>query len=118
MTNYSDLYGFALFVGTLHLLLKSATIPRHHTVLQLEVNDEESKVLAAKEATMKKEELSRKLKRPDLVSMNFTEHEIKLFPDVIAPDDFDVCFDDIGGMDIKIEDIKDNIFLPLEMWYA
>jgi hypothetical protein len=65
-----------------------------------------------------KKEIARKLKRPELEKMSFTAHEGKLFADVVAPIDIDVCFDDIGGMDEKLEELRDNIILPLEMWYV
>lgn len=63
-----------------------------------------------------KREIGRKLKRPELEKMDFTAHEGKLFADVVAPEDIDVCFEDIGGMDAKLEELRDNIILPLEMW--
>lgn len=89
--------------------VSSATVYMlQHVISQLMDNPSASSAL--------KKEIARKLKRPELEKMDFSAHEGKLFVDVVASTDIDVSFDDIGGMDAKLEELKDNIILPLEMW--
>jgi len=63
-------------------------------------------------------ELAVKLNRSELELMNFTEQEISLFADVVAPDDIDVSFEDIGGINDEVEALQKNILLPLHFWYV
>ena len=63
-----------------------------------------------------KENLLKKLGRPDLGNMNFTSHELKIAEDVIKAEDIKVSFADIGGMQEQKEDIFDNIILPIRHW--
>ena len=37
---------------------------------------------------------------------------------IITPDDIDVSLKDIGGMSEEIEEIKENIVVPLTYWYV
>lgn len=64
-----------------------------------------------------KKDFARKLNRPGLEKLDFSEHEIKLFSDVISPDEIEVSFDDIGGMKNVIEALNDNVRLPLRERY-
>jgi ATP-dependent 26S proteasome regulatory subunit len=63
-----------------------------------------------------KKALAARLSRPEILIMEFSEYESKLFSDIIACHEIDVGFKNIGGLNEKLEEIKDNIILPLEMW--
>lgn len=60
--------------------------------------------------------LAQRLKRPDIVGMKFDEHESKLLADIIAPDEINVSFKDIGGMEEQLEQVRDNVVLPFQIW--
>ena len=66
-------------------------------------------------AAMKKA-LAVRLKRPEVETMEFTKHEMNLLADIIGPDEITVSFKDIGGMDAELEDVKDNVVLPMQLW--
>ena len=63
-----------------------------------------------------KRELARKLKRPELESLEFSRHEISIALDVICPDDLKTSFSDVGGMEKEIDVIMDNVILPFKFW--
>jgi hypothetical protein len=67
-------------------------------------------------SSKKKKEWATKLNRPEIVHMDISAHEAKFLQEVISSKDIDVSFNDIGGMDHKIEEVKDNIILPMEIW--
>ena len=48
--------------------------------------------------------------------MFFDSHEIRLLPDVVAVDDIDVSFEDIGGMENQLQEVKDNVVLPFHIY--
>ncbi len=77
----------------------------------LDANQQSS---ASKKAA--KKALADRLKRPDVESMEFDSYEQKIMVDVIGPDEIDVSFADIGGMDAEIEEVRDNVVLPFQIW--
>jgi hypothetical protein len=62
-----------------------------------------------------KRALALKLNRPEVENMDFSEHEARFFSDVIAAHEIDVTFDDIGGIDSQLEEVRDGVVLPIEM---
>ena len=48
--------------------------------------------------------------------MTFDRHETLLLPDVVGPDDIDVSFEDVGGMDEQLQEVKDNVVLPFHIF--
>lgn len=63
-----------------------------------------------------KKELARKLKRPELETLQFSAHEMNIALDVICSDDIDTSFEDMGGMAKEIEIIMDNVIIPFKFW--
>lgn len=61
--------------------------------------------------------LAERLKRPDIEAMSFDSNEEKYFDSILAPDEIETTFDDIGGLEEQIEDMRDNIILPMWMWH-
>lgn len=62
-----------------------------------------------------KRSLAKRLRRPEIELMDLNTHEAKLSQDCIAPDDIEVSFDDIGGMEEQLEIVRDNIILPMQI---
>ena len=62
-----------------------------------------------------KRDLALRLRRPEIEVMNLNGHECKLTQDCIASDDIEVSFDDIGGMEEAVNQINDNIILPMQL---
>ncbi|KAF2763001.1 AAA-domain-containing protein [Pseudovirgaria hyperparasitica] len=46
---------------------------------------------------------------------NLTEYELKIADDVVASDDIPVSFEDIGGLEDIIEELKESVIYPLTM---
>jgi ATPase family AAA domain-containing protein 1 len=67
-----------------------------------------------KEAMLK--EASKKLNRPDLERMDLSTYEIKMLGEVISNEELGVSFTDIGGMPEEIDEVRDNVVLPMKMW--
>eukprot|EP01038_Epipyxis_sp_PR26KG_P006954 gene6954-9510_t len=63
-----------------------------------------------------KTNLAKKLKRPEVASFDFSEYELKLLNDVLDSDELNVTFADIGGMEDQLEDVYDNVILPMTLW--
>lgn len=60
--------------------------------------------------------LAKRLNRPEVETLTFDKYETKLINDVIGPDEISVTFDNIGGLDAEIQEIQDNIVVPLSLW--
>lgn len=60
--------------------------------------------------------LAKRLKRPDVVDMSFDSYELKLLSEILGPDEITVSFKDIGGMDEQLEEVTDNVVLPMQLW--
>lgn len=60
--------------------------------------------------------LAKRLKRRDVIDMTFDTYELRLLTDVMGPDEIEVSFSDIGGMDEQLEEVNDNVVLPMQLW--
>ena len=63
-----------------------------------------------------KQQLLRKLNRPEMENQEFSRYELNLAQDLVSPEEIDVKFSDIGGLKLEKEDIVDNLILPLKYW--
>lgn len=63
-----------------------------------------------------KKDLAKRLKRPEIEMMDFSKHEQHYFNHIIAPGDIDSSFNDIGGLESELEDVKENVILPIRIW--
>jgi SpoVK/Ycf46/Vps4 family AAA+-type ATPase len=63
-----------------------------------------------------KKNLAKKLNRPEVENMEFSTYEMSIATDVISPQDLQTKFEDIGGMEEQLEDIENNIVIPIQMW--
>lgn len=63
-----------------------------------------------------KKALAQRLERPEVVDMDFDDHEIALLNDILGPGELKVTFSDIGGMESQLEEVNDNIVLPMQLW--
>jgi ATP-dependent 26S proteasome regulatory subunit len=61
-------------------------------------------------------QLAAKLRRPELEFMVFNNHEIQILRSVVCPQDIDVSFEDIGGIEEEMEEIEENSILPIVLW--
>jgi ATPase family AAA domain-containing protein 1 len=60
--------------------------------------------------------LAKKLKRPEIETIEMNAYEAKISVDVYSPDDIDTTFEQIGGLEEQLAEVKDNIVLPMSMW--
>lgn len=60
--------------------------------------------------------LAKRLKRRDVIDMTFDSYELRLLADVMGSDEIDVSFSDIGGMEEQLEEVNDNVVLPMQLW--
>jgi len=63
-----------------------------------------------------KKDLAKRLKRPEIELLDFSKHEQHYFNHIIAPSDIDSSFNDIGGLESELEDVKENVILPIRVW--
>jgi len=63
-----------------------------------------------------KKALAKKLLRMDIEEMEFTSHEMVISREVLAAEELNVKFADIGGMHTHIEEIMENIILPMKYY--
>lgn len=63
-----------------------------------------------------KKDLAKRLKRPEIELLDFSKHEQHYFNHIIAPGDIDSSFNDIGGLESELEDVKQNVILPIRIW--
>jgi SpoVK/Ycf46/Vps4 family AAA+-type ATPase len=59
--------------------------------------------------------LADKLNRPEIATMEFDPHEAKFLTDVVGPNEMDVAFSDIGGISEVLDEVRENVLLPLEL---
>ena len=71
---------------------------------------------SAEELAAAKKQLAEKLKRPELEKLDLNAHEQRIALDVLSPDELGVSFSDIGGMEEELEEVIDNVVLPMKMW--
>lgn len=60
--------------------------------------------------------LAKRLNRPEIGVMEFDQYEQRLINDIIGPNELSVSFRDIGGMKNELNEVADNIILPLRYW--
>jgi SpoVK/Ycf46/Vps4 family AAA+-type ATPase len=63
-----------------------------------------------------KKDLAKRLKRPEIELLDFSKHEQHYFNHIIGPGDIDSSFNDIGGLESELEDVKENVILPIRVW--
>lgn len=63
-----------------------------------------------------KKSLAKRLNRPEIETMDFDTYEMRLMVDVLGPDELEVTFADVGGLESQLEDVKDNVVLPIRLW--
>eukprot|EP00607_Mallomonas_marina_P008478 CAMPEP_0182416728 /NCGR_PEP_ID=MMETSP1167-20130531/1087_1 /TAXON_ID=2988 /ORGANISM="Mallomonas Sp, Strain CCMP3275" /LENGTH=445 /DNA_ID=CAMNT_0024589751 /DNA_START=85 /DNA_END=1422 /DNA_ORIENTATION=+ len=87
-----------------------------HRILQTALGEGLGVRVSKKAAKKVKEVLARKLgkKEDDIVDLD--EYEIRITPNVIGCNELDVSFDDIGGMDLELEQVRDSVVIPLKHW--
>ena len=71
---------------------------------------------SAEESAAAKRQLAEKLNRPELEKLELTAHEQRIAMDVLCADELGVAFSDIGGMENELEEVIDNVVLPMKMW--
>jgi len=59
--------------------------------------------------------LAKRLRRPEIEVMELTSHEARVSVNCISPEDIEVTFADIGGMEEQLDMVRDNIILPMQM---
>lgn len=60
--------------------------------------------------------LARRLKKPEIETLTFDSYEYRLMDDIVGSDEIDVTFEDIGGLENELDDVKDNIVFPFRLW--
>ena len=58
--------------------------------------------------------ISQKLNLPKAMVNNFNEYEMCLLADLINPDDINVTWQDIGGLDHIIDNVRQTVIYPLQ----
>ena len=66
----------------------------------------------ARDTSHKAKALASKLKGRPPLKVALREHELEVAADVVAPDEIDVCFEDIGGLGEVGKALQRNIILP------
>ncbi|KAH7359546.1 P-loop containing nucleoside triphosphate hydrolase protein [Pyrenochaeta sp. MPI-SDFR-AT-0127] len=61
------------------------------------------------------EETERGSRRPRIQDLNLNTYEQTIAMEVVAPEEIPVSFDDIGGLDSIIEELKESVIYPLTM---
>ncbi|KAK9488572.1 P-loop containing nucleoside triphosphate hydrolase protein [Lipomyces starkeyi] len=56
-----------------------------------------------------------KARKPDVDLDHLNEHELLIMAEVIAPEDINVSFEDIGGLEGIISDLRESVLYPLTM---
>ena len=60
--------------------------------------------------------LAKRLKRPEVEVMDMNAYEARISADVFSPDEIDTTFENIGGLEEELADVKDNVVLPMQMY--
>jgi SpoVK/Ycf46/Vps4 family AAA+-type ATPase len=102
---------FAVTIGLSYYLTKEAL-----SMLKGALEQTSNKP-SAQQATASKKALAKRLKRPEVETIEFGSYELRLLPDVLGSDEIEVSFDDIGGLDTQLEEVKDNVVLPIQLFH-
>jgi ATP-dependent Zn protease len=73
--------------------------------------------VSTQQAIVSKQQLAKRLKRPEVETFSFDSYELRLLVDVLGSDEIEVSFADIGGLDTQLEEVKDNIVLPIQLFH-
>ena len=49
--------------------------------------------------------------------LQLSPYECQLAEEVLCPSEISTTFSDIGGMDEELQEVKDNVILPLKIWH-
>ena len=60
--------------------------------------------------------LAKRLNRPEIEVMEMNAYEARISTDVFSPEEIDTTFENIGGLEDELADVKDNVVLPMQMW--
>jgi SpoVK/Ycf46/Vps4 family AAA+-type ATPase len=71
---------------------------------------------ASASAIVTKKALAKRLQRPEIEDMEFDSYEMGLLNEILGPGEIKESFQDIGGMEAQLEEVKDNIVLPMQLW--
>lgn len=63
-----------------------------------------------------KKNLARRLKRPEIECMVFNSYEALICTDVVCEHEITTGFAGIGGMVDELEEIRDNVILPIQLY--
>lgn len=63
-----------------------------------------------------KKALAKRLNRPEIEFMDFDAYEARIMIDVLGPGELTVTFKDIGGLEAELQDVEDNVVLPITLW--
>jgi ATP-dependent 26S proteasome regulatory subunit len=78
--------------------------------LQKMISDGSGEVISARRV------LSKRLKRPEVEVMDMNAYEARISVDVFSCDELDISFENVGGMEEEVSEVKDNVVLPMQMW--
>lgn len=67
---------------------------------------------------VEKQKLADRLHRPEIATMIFDSYENRLLPDVIGSKEIQVTFQNVGGLDHQVEEVIDNVVLPIRYWHS
>jgi ATPase family AAA domain-containing protein 1 len=94
---------------TIYLAYRSIEILTR-TLDQMEGRGDKDKLSASKKA------LADRLGRPEMAELVLDSYESRLVSGVVAAKDIGVSFTDIGGMTSELEEVRDNVVLPMQVW--
>jgi len=61
-------------------------------------------------------QLAQRLKRPELENMPLDQYEARIASEAVDASTLGVSFADIGGMSAELEEVRDNVVLPMKCW--
>ena len=66
--------------------------------------------------TASKKALAERLGRPEMAELSLDAYESRLVSGVLSAKEIGVSFTDIGGMTSELEEVRDNVVLPMQVW--
>lgn len=103
-----DVVKFSVSVGV--------TLYATRQLIVMAANLAKSMETTTKASPQAKASLAKRLKRPEIELMDFDSYEERLMIDVVGPDEIHAGFADIGGLDDVVDEVKDNVVLPMQIW--
>lgn len=80
------------------------------------IMDYDNSAAKKKDMDLSRKFLASRLNRPELESMFLDAYEARIASEVLASDQLGVSFNDIGGLGDQLQEVKDNIILPMHCW--